>query len=116
METVYIVDLNIDYYKDKKIEQKIEWTGVVSSFDILSELCLNRLNTQYSIMDLTPTGKLLDKYTSEGIKDRYDNRKNNYGHPVIILDETIKVKMPNGEEYYTIKMIIKITEKVLNHF
>jgi hypothetical protein len=116
MQTVYIVDLNIDYKKDKKIEQNIKWTGVVSSFDILSELCLNRLNRQYLIMNLTTTGKLLDKYTPEGIKDRYDNCKNNYGHPVIILDETLRVKKENGEEYYTIEMIIKITEKVLNQY
>ena len=114
METVYIVDVKIDYYKDKKIDQKIEWQGIVSSFEILSELCLTRLNKQYSIMDQTPTGKLLDKYNPEGIKDRYDHRRNDYGHPVIILEETLKVNKPNGEEYYTIEMIITITEKVLD--
>jgi hypothetical protein len=114
MQTIYIVDGAVNYYKNKKIDNTIESQCVVSSFEILSELCLERLNRQYTIMGLIPTGILLDKYTPEGIKDRDDNRKNNYGHPVIILDEILKVKMPNGEEYYTVEMIIKITEKVLN--
>jgi hypothetical protein len=114
MTLVYIVDGSVNYYKDKKIDQKSESQCVVSSFEVLSELCLGRLNRQYTIMGLTPTGILLDKYTPEGIKDRYDHRKNNYGHPVIILEETLKVKKENGEEYYTIEMIIKITEKVLD--
>ena len=114
MTSVYIVDINIDYYKDNKKDQKIEWKGVISSFEILSKLCLERLNRQYTIMNLIPSGKILDKYTPEGIKDRYDHRKNNYGYPVIILEETLKVKKENGDEYYTIEMIIKITEKVLN--
>ena len=114
MDTIYIVDGSVNYYKDKKIDQKSESQTVVSSFEILSELCLERLNRQYSIMGLTPTGILLDKYTPEGIKDRYDHRKNNCGHPVIILEETLKVKKENGDEYYTVEMIIKITEKILN--
>jgi beta-glucosidase/6-phospho-beta-glucosidase/beta-galactosidase len=114
MDTIYIVDGSVNYYKDKKIDQKSESQTVVSSFEILSELCLERLNRQYTIMGLTPTGILLDKYTPEGIKDRYDHRKNNYGHPVIILEETLKVKKENGEEFYTVEMIIKITEKILN--
>jgi beta-glucosidase/6-phospho-beta-glucosidase/beta-galactosidase len=114
MDTIYIVDGSVNYYKDKKIDQTSESQTVVSSFEILSELCLERLNRQYSIMGLTPTGILLDKYTPEGIKDRYDHRKNNYGYPVIILEETLKVKKENGEEFYTVEMIIKITEKILN--
>ena len=116
METVYIVDVKIDYYKDKKIDQKIESQHIISSFQILSELCLSRVNRQYSIMDQTPTVKLLDKYTPEGIKDRYDHSKNQYGHPVMILEETLRVDKPNGEEFYTTEMIIKITEKLLDKY
>ena len=116
MDIVYIVDDTVNYYKNKKIDHKLESQTVVSSFDVLSELCLERLKRHYNIMNVIPHPKLLDKYTPEGIKDRYDHSKNQYGHPVIILEETLRVDKPNGEEFYTTEMIIKITEKLLDKY
>lgn len=109
-DLVYIVDGTVNYYKNEKIDHKLESQTAVSSFDDLSELCLYRLNKHYNTINVKPHGKLLDKYTPEGIKDRYDHSKNNYGEPVIILEERLKV---DSVEDYTTEIIITITEKLL---
>jgi hypothetical protein len=116
MTRVFIVNVTINYYENKVLQknQEIKWQGIISSFEVLSQLCLERIKNMEAICGHTILDERKDKYTSLKLLNLYEN----YIHePITILSEIFKmydIDDNKSSSYYdmTIDVIPKIMDQL----